>query len=69
MTRSSISSSGDSTTSKVFPIEDTDITTAVINLINTKATNYANGMLDNVDKKVKDTDNYTLINSSNITDI
>jgi len=69
VTRSSISSSGDSTTLKVFPIEDTDITTAVINLINTKATNYANGMLDNVDKKVKDTDNYTLINSSNITDI
>ncbi|MBQ3944283.1 MAG: hypothetical protein II670_01565 [Alphaproteobacteria bacterium] len=69
VTRTSISSSGDTTALKVFPIKEEDITTAVITLINTKATNYANGMLDNVDKKVKDTDNYTLINSSNITDI
>jgi hypothetical protein len=66
VTRSSISSSAVANT---FPIKDPEITTAVINLINAKATNYANGMLDNVDKKVKDTDNYTLINSSNITDI
>ena len=66
VTRTSISSSAAANT---FPIKDTEITTAVITLINTKSTNYANEMLDNIDKKVKDTDNYTLINSSNITDI
>ena len=66
VTRSSISSSAAANT---FPIKDPEITTAVINLINTKSTNYANEMLDNIDKKVKDTDDYTLINSSNITDI
>jgi hypothetical protein len=66
VTRSSISSSAAANT---FPIKDTEITTAVIDLINTKSTKYANGMLDNIDKKVKDTDDYTLINSSNITDI
>lgn len=66
VTRSSISSSAAANT---FPIKDPEITTSVINLINAKSTNYANEMLDNIDKKVKDTDNYTLINSSNITDI
>ena len=66
VTRSSISSSAVANT---FPIKDPEITTAVINLINAKSTNYANGMLDNIDKKVKDTDDYKLINSSNITDI